>query len=458
MKKFFLICACLFLAVPCQAEIIYVDDDGPADFNNIQDAIDYSSDGDIVEVQPGTYYENINFNGKNIILTGSEPNDPCVVVNTTIDGNDNGSVITFAGTEDVNCFLTGFTITSGATDYDGGGINGNGTKANVINCRIIGNIAGKDYGFGSGGGIYNLDGKITNCNISYNSIEWQGFGGGGLANCDGPIANCRITHNSSYWCYGRGGGGLRGCNGPITSCVIAFNSDNGGEYGGNGGGLSGCDGEISNCLIYANRAYTSYWSLPDSSNYGGGLYDCDGDIVNCNITFNVADNNGLGGFGGAMARCDAKITNCIIWGNLAPNEPQLYSSSEPNYSCIQYWAGGGVGNIVEDPCFVDPNNGDYHLKSQAGRWDPNTLSWAQDDITSLCIDTGDPNSSIGWEPYPNGGRINMGAYGGTEEASKSYFGRPVCKKPIAGDVNGDCRVDFEDLAIMGLHWLQDNNE
>jgi len=60
---------------------------------------------------------------------------------------------------------------------------------------------------------------------------------------------------------------------------------------------------------------------------------------------------------------------------------------------------------------------------------------------------------IGREPYPNGGIINMGAYGGTAEASKSYFGKPPCEIIVAGDINGDCEVNFKDFAIMGLHWL-----
>jgi hypothetical protein len=63
--------------------------------------------------------------------------------------------------------------------------------------------------------------------------------------------------------------------------------------------------------------------------------------------------------------------------------------------------------------------GDYHLKSQAGRWDPAGQSWVPDEVTSPCIDAGDPNSPAGAEPEPNGGRVNMGAYGGTGEASKS---------------------------------------
>jgi len=126
------------------------------------------------------------------------------------------------------------------------------------------------------------------------------------------------------------------------------------------------------------------------------------------------------------------------------------------------WGGGtvnwGPGNIDTDPCFARLGNwqteGDYHLKSQAGRWDANEGLWTRDDVTSPCIDAGDIYSTIGYEPFPNGGRINIGAYGGTAEASKSYFGRPVCETIVAGDINGDCEVNFKDFALMALHWLE----
>ena len=78
-----------------------------------------------------------------------------------------------------------------------------------------------------------------------------------------------------------------------------------------------------------------------------------------------------------------------------------------------YWADVNDPNAV----WID---GDYHLKSQAGRWDPVSESWIIDDVTSPCIDVGDPNSPVGDEPEPNGERINIGAYGGTAEASKSF--------------------------------------
>jgi hypothetical protein len=59
------------------------------------------------------------------------------------------------------------------------------------------------------------------------------------------------------------------------------------------------------------------------------------------------------------------------------------------------------------------------LQSQAGRWDPESQTWVVDDVTSPCIDAGDPSSLLGLESMPNGGIINLGAYGGTIEASKS---------------------------------------
>ncbi|MHC4740386.1 MAG: hypothetical protein ACYS8Z_00585, partial [Planctomycetota bacterium] len=45
----------LSLITTANARIITVDDDAPADFNNIQAAIDDANDGDTVEIQPGTY-------------------------------------------------------------------------------------------------------------------------------------------------------------------------------------------------------------------------------------------------------------------------------------------------------------------------------------------------------------------------------------------------------------------
>ncbi len=74
--------------------------------------------------------------------------------------------------------------------------------------------------------------------------------------------------------------------------------------------------------------------------------------------------------------------------------------------------------------------------------------WSVDTVTSPCIDTGDPGMNVGNEPEGNGSRINMGAYGGTYQASKSSD-----VETIPGDANGDGKVDFRDVAIVAGNWL-----
>jgi len=110
----------------------------------------------------------------------------------------------------------------------------------------------------------------------------------------------------------------------------------------------------------------------------------------------------------------------------------------------------GVGNIDSDPCFADKNNGDYHLKSQAGRWEPAGQSWVIDAATSHCIDAGNPGCPLGSEPIDvNNLRINMGAYGGTAIASKT----PANWRSLANLTN-DWIVDANDLKVFVNYWLK----
>ncbi len=74
-----------------------------------------------------------------------------------------------------------------------------------------------------------------------------------------------------------------------------------------------------------------------------------------------------------------------------------------------------------------------------------------DDVTSPCIDAGDPSDDIVQEPLPHGSRINLGAYGGTEWASLSPTGGGPL--PLEGDVNGDGFIDMTDLFALINTWL-----
>ena len=72
-KTFLIFFAVSVLATVGRGEIITVDDNHPADFTSIQDAIDFSSDEDVIEVQPGIYYEKTNFYNKAVTGTGTDP-------------------------------------------------------------------------------------------------------------------------------------------------------------------------------------------------------------------------------------------------------------------------------------------------------------------------------------------------------------------------------------------------
>jgi hypothetical protein len=135
---------------------------------------------------------------------------------------------------------------------------------------------------------------------------------------------------------------------------------------------------------------------------------------------------GIDGYGGAAP----DVVNCIIWEN---TKAALFDVGA-RYSCIEptSWdvqvknINAAAGNISADPLFADSANGDYHLKSPFGHYSPWTDTWVRDPAQSLspCIDKGDPSDDSRNEPRGNGGRVNMGAYGGTRCASKS--GEPEC--------------------------------
>ena len=208
-----------------------------------------------------------------------------------------------------------------------------------------------------GGGIYceGTSPTIVNCLFSGNAAS---FGGGILLlfNNNTTLTNCTFIGNSAEV----DGGGMFNVNEScpiLTNCTFIGNS----AEAGNGGGM-----------------YNLIWSYPM--------------LTNCIFSGNSAED----GRGIYNYNSNPTLTNCILWdgGDEIAGDPAIidYSDVEDGWP--------GQGNIDADPCFVNPSINDYHLL-------PN----------SPCIDAGDPNSDFGLEPEPDGGRINMGAYGNTAEAT-----------------------------------------
>ena len=374
-------------------DVIYVDLNGPNDpgtgtfadpFRKIQDAIDAAIDGDIVEIQPGLYTGPGNYNldpkGLAITIRSIDPNNSDVVSNTIIDPNEAGRGFYVHSGEDANCIISGLTIRNG-------------------------------YSGGNGGGIF--------CYISSPTI----------ANC-AISCNYAVTYGGAIFC--------QSSSPQFISCIITGNS-----AGWDGGALECWDGmpDFTNCIIADNNAMDGN---------GGGI-DCfsDGDVTltNCTLANNYADS------GGAVYcwTSNVVVNNSIIWANEADDSSQVAittGSVSISHSDVQGdWP--GTSNIDADPCFAsfdpngNPNTWDLHLQSAYGRWDPNSQIWITDSNTSPCIDVGDPNSEWSDEPWPNGKRINMGAYGGTNQASMN--GNPA-------DFDIDGSVNFVDFAEFSYKW------
>ncbi|MBW1931855.1 MAG: DUF1565 domain-containing protein [Deltaproteobacteria bacterium] len=96
---------------------------------------------------------------------------------------------------------------------------------------------------------------------------------------------------------------------------------------------------------------------------------------------------------------------------------------------------------------------DCHLQSEQGRWDPNNGGqWVTDANTSPCVDAGNPGCPVGAEPSPDGNRINIGPYAGTDQASKS----PDGFRSIA-DLDNDFAVGTADLGVFVDYWLEEGS-
>jgi hypothetical protein len=238
IKRQITICLLCLIATLLHAELIIV----PADQPTIQGGINASSNGDTVVVYPGIYYENINFRGKNIVLTSRfyEAGNLDYIRNTIINGSqtnnpDTTSCVLFINNEGPETVLQGFTITEGkgtvwqdehsAGRYrEGGGIlialsspiirfnlivkneasnkiglsgaGGGGIRVGDGNPQILNNVITENNGRYGAGIVLNYTGAILKNNIICFNSGGQDFGGGALwMNHDGPSA--KIIENNT---------------------------------------------------------------------------------------------------------------------------------------------------------------------------------------------------------------------------------------------------------------------
>jgi hypothetical protein len=426
---------------PPLPDIIYVDADGPGDsgpddpsvsdpdedgsaihpFDAIQEAIDEAASGDTVVIMQGIYTGNgnrdLDFKGKAITVRSEDPNDPSLVIincEGTTESPHRG--FEFHRYETPESVLAGLTITGGYHELGGGIYCGDYASPTVTNCTFRENSASL------GGGFYTESSPtLTNCMFSENSAD----GGGGIYNngeepeCKPVISDCIFSDNSAT----HNGGAMynlgRYAQPVITYCEFIRNSVSQGGGGAIRNNMSGSPA-LTNCLFVENSAAT-FGGAIRNSNSGATI------LTNCTFGGNSAGSGSALACNpddaGSQSPCVFQVANCILWND--GDEIFIDDKSIVNVTYSNVRGGSdrglwpGKGNIDTDPHFADPDNGDYHLTSRTGRWDPKSRSWVQDNVTSPCIDAGNTSTPINLEPFPNGGVINIGVYGGTAEASKS---------------------------------------
>ena len=377
---------------------------------NIQQAIDAAFSGDRVVVSNGVYASGaVAIYGMSnrlavtkplTVVSVSGPN-VTIVQGYQVPGGTNGAAAIRCVYLTNGAVLSGFTLTSGATQtsgdlynqQSGGGAWCESTNAVMTNCVISGNSAYYD-----GGGIF--VGTLNNCTLTGNSAY---VGGGAVVV---TLNNCALTGNSAntggaaYGCLAsnctlRGNSGSSGGGafaGTYNNCTLTGNSAS--SYGG-----GAAQATLNNCLLATNSAV-----------HGGGTYKAT--LYNCTLVGNSASTDGGGAYNGVLYNCTltgnsantnaggawlANFNNCVVYYNAAPQNTN-YFLGRLNNCCTTPLPSVGSNNITVEPLFVNLAGGDYHLS-----------------FNSPCINSGNnayvvSATDLDGNPRIVGGTVDIGAY------------------------------------------------
>ncbi len=427
----------------------------PEDYPTIQQGIDASIDGDSVIVFAGIYYEIINYNGKDIIVTASFGPD-----STIIDANGTGPAVKIENVESNYVELSGFTIQNAYNSADGGAVYVVNSSPNFKDLIIHNNLS-----WNKGGGVYINGGSQTfrNCQVNNNRVIDQSGNGGGMYCIHSEnllIEDCEFNYNSSY----KNGTGLYLNDSQViinNSKIIGNNQElgydldydftsrpipkGGGIYvyltdiylynnvinsnisPGPGGGIFGFESAF---IIYHTEISNNKALHPSMAAEGGGAVFLNSTILLDHIT--LAYNNAPANTDGLLLRNTmAQIFNSIIYENngseiiLRENACVTFDYSNimggstgisGNMYCSEY----GTNNLGGNPLFSDPQNNNFSLQSNSPCIDAGTTDIDGDGIE-------DNTDYYGIAP-------DMGAY--------EY------ESSISGDLNGDGLLNILDIIIL----------
>ena len=434
-------------------------------FKYIQQAIDAAPNGSSIRVAEGTYNQSILIANKQIHLQGGYPgastshyagggagdfetNDPQEWSTVIIAATNMQPVIEFRF-ECSGSSIEGFTLSGGFrgihldSDFTWPANQNIQIKHNIIEnngwtilndlpgagIRLIGDHHVVEHNIirhnraGRGGGISSNGNQVMiNHNEITNNIANSDHGGGlYLAGTVTLIGNL-IAHNTVGWMTGYGWGGgvifIESGNGQSISSGNTYLQNHAPTYGG------GVFVDEAATLLMSHDLIIKNTSASGSHGGAGIAVDRRWDGTPSYLFMDqctVADNNSTAMTQGNGIYIDfnsfATVTNSIFWGNHGDFYIAPGSSLSIDY-CITEQLFSGNGMIHENPLFANTSTNDYHLRSMEGRYEGG--SWVTDTHHSPGIDAGDPLSIFSSEPAPQGDRVNLGRYGNTEEASKSY--------------------------------------
>ncbi|MCK4857971.1 MAG: hypothetical protein KAT58_08390 [candidate division Zixibacteria bacterium] len=376
----------------------------PEPYPKIQEAIEVAAEGDTVLVLPGTYFENINFNGKPIVVASKYllEQDPSLIAATIIDGAypqkaDTSSVVIFVSNEGPMSVLCGFTLMNGLGtevpgSFDGGGIFVGAGCAPTIICNIIRNnnalrggavaIHGASSVFAHnavyannachGGGIWLENSQATIChNVFYENVATAAGGA-----CFSSGSNALFDHNVVAGGSAQEGGGIFCDSGEFIIEYCDFYANNGGDFVGCGTAELGDTSWGINFNRHATDCYYNIFRAPRLADPAGGDFslECYSDLIDAGrglspffpiggkrtdigifeYPYLPVDLNGDGKINLADATAliniifsDAPLP-CPVW--IADLDCSRYINITDIVAFIAYWAGYGPV-----PCALDPD-------------------------------------------------------------------------------------------------------
>lgn len=386
----------------------------------IQAAINAAVNGDIIEADPGTYFENINYSGKNIVLR-SASGDPS---DTIIDGGGVSNCVRCLSGETAAAVLQGFTLTNGSF-VGGGGLYAFGSKPTVRQCVFTAN-----HSTGAGGAVYlpsaGADSTFIDCSFIGNSASSHA----GAVYCPSSnptFINCLFSGNSAT---GVGSAIYAPSSGiSLTNCTFA----------GNAGGASnviyitggGSPASVMNCVFWGNSngildgsGTTTYghnnlqFGVPGGINAGG----------NISIDPLFADADGPDNTPGTIDD-DLRLSPLSPCNDAGDNAaPQLAGITTDL---------DGNSRFYDDPYITDTGVGPAPVIDM-GPYELQCV--APDPLGACCLAGG--ICMVGTEAACTDA---LGTYQGD---STNCAGSP-CGATCAGDLDGDGDCDVFDFAIFG---------